>query len=182
MTRIPLFALLALSACAEVPTYVYGESLGPLEFSLYSRDMGVYPDASVLDDPNNPFRFGIGAETKWEVAEDGPVAAFYGWATALVGEPTGEHQFFAAANAHAIYDQRLAPGEQLVFVRDIAIRGYQNVLDEFPGSVTFSADGRLTFPLGPQALRGIEALGGEVQNGWVLVPTEDGVGAVVREE
>ncbi len=176
--RLFIVAMLAVG-CVEAPDFVYGESLGPLEFELYSRDMGVHPDTSVMNDPNNPFSQGISASTKFDVAQDGPIAAFYGWSTALVGEPTGEHQFYAAANAHAMYDAGLAHPEDLVFVRDIAIRGYQNVLDVFPGAVTYSADGRLIFDLAPQAYLGIEALGGDVQGGWIFIPTEDG-GAVAQ--
>jgi len=134
----------------------------------------------VIRNPNNPFQEGIGEATKFEVANDGPVVAFYGWSTALVGIPSGEHQFFAAASAHRIYDQGLAPPEDLVFIRDIAIRGYTNVLDLFPGAVTFSADGETAFPLAPQAYQGIEALGGDT-TGWTFVETADGVGVVVGE-
>jgi hypothetical protein len=141
--------------------------------------MGVYPDASVMRDPNNPFSQGISALTKFEVAVDGPIAAFYGWSTALVGEPTGEHQFYAAVNAHAMYDAGLTDPGDLVFVRDIAIRGYQNVLNVFPGAVTYSADGRQIFDLAPQAYMGIEALGGDVEGGWIFIETEDG-GAVAQ--
>ena len=182
MNRFPLLVLLASTGCVEAPEYVYGESLGTLEFHLYSPDMGVWPDASVLQDPNNPFQEGLGRETKWDVNDDGPVAAFYGWATVLAGESTGEHQFYAASSAHLIYDVRLADTEDLVYVRDIAIRGYQNVLDFWPDAVTYSADLRNTYPLAPQAFLGIEALGGTVQGGWVYVEDSDGNGTVTRPE
>ncbi|MFT6822115.1 MAG: hypothetical protein ACJATT_005950, partial [Myxococcota bacterium] len=49
--RLLLLAVLA-TGCVEASDYEYGESLGSLEFELYSRDMGVYPDASVMRDPN----------------------------------------------------------------------------------------------------------------------------------
>jgi hypothetical protein len=174
---------LALAGCevADDPTYLYGVRLSELEFVLSSTEMGIHPDRSVLADPNNPFRDGVSAETKFEVLQDGPVAGFYAWATVLAREPTGEAQFYTALQLHGVYDLALAEAPDLPFVREMAIRGYQTVLDTFPGSVTYDATGRTPFALGPLCIHGIEALGGEVQNGWVVIVTEDGSQIAVQD-
>lgn len=173
---------LVLTACdVPPPTYVYGVLLPETEFSLYSRDMGVYPDRSVLRDPNNPFRWGMDEEMKWTILDSGePVAAFYAWATQLARIPIGENQYFAANQAQAIYELGLSDPGDAVFVRDIAIRGYQTVLDEFPDSVIYDATGRDAYPLAPLAYDGIESLGGTVQGGWSRIALEDGTVIVVQ--
>jgi hypothetical protein len=172
-----------LLACnPEDPSYRYGVLLNTLEFELYTTDMGVHPDSSVLDAPENPFSAGLTGDTKWDVLEDGPVAGFYAWATTLVGIPTGEHQFYTALQLHQIYDQDLARPEDAVYVRDMAIRGYQSTLDNFPGAVTYDATGRVPFEVGPLAIDGILALGGIVENGWVKVITPTGGATAIRPE
>ena len=93
-----------------------------------------------------------------------------------------EEQFYTALQLHEVYDQELAEPEDLVFVRDMAIRGYQSTLDNFPGAVTYDATGRMPFEVGPLAIDGILALGGVVENGWVKIITADGGATVVRAE
>lgn len=170
-----LLPLLLLGACATDlpdPAYQYGVELGELVFEVTDPDMGIHPNRSILADPNNPFVDGITLEGKFQAFEDSPAAGFYGMGTALAYEPTGEHQYYTALSLHQLYDQGDVDDPGLV--RDMALRGYQTVLDTFPGSVTFDITGRFAYELGPLAIAGIESLGGTVQNGWVLVATPDG--------
>lgn len=181
--RTTLIALFALGCEApEDPEFRYGVRLSELEFEVVSPDMGIHPDQSILRAPGNPFSAGLTGDTKWDVLQDGPVAAFYAWATALIGQPTGEHQYYTALQLHGIYEQQLADPEDLVLVQDLAIRAYQSMLDNFPGAVTYDATGRIQFDLMPQAINGIHALGGEVLNGWVIVPTGDGGFTAVQRQ
>jgi hypothetical protein len=168
------------SCAAEDPSYRYGVRLSELELELYTLDVGVYPDTSILADPANPFSAGLEGDTKWRILDDGPVAAFYAWASMLALEPTGEHQYYAALQAEQIYDGALCRAEDVPRVWDIGVRGYQQVLDAFPGSVTYDATGRYAFPLGPLAIHGIERLGGIVQHGWVVVTEPDGTEVAVQ--
>lgn len=170
-------ALAALPACEEQPDpeYVYGQSLADVEFVVLDPDQGVYPNASITSHPENPFRRGISLEAKFDASTVGPVPAFYAWAQALAQEPTGEHQFFTASAARDIYRFRLADDEDLVYARDIAIRGYQNCLNEFPDSTaTFDATGNLRFDLLVRTIQELESLGGDVPPGWALVQQQDG--------
>ena len=172
-----LAAGLLLGGCDELadPTYLYGESLADLEFVVLDPDQGVYPNTSITTHPDNPFRRGISLEAKFAAQDLGPVPAFYGWAQALVQEPTGEHQFFAAAAAHDIYRFQLADDADLVYARSIAVRGYQNCLNEFSDSTaTYDVTGNLRYDLLAQVLQGLEDLGGEIPLGWALVEQPDG--------
>jgi hypothetical protein len=154
-----------------VPEYVVGQGLGALTFNLHTANMGVHPDTSVMQDPNNPFADStIGAQTRWEVAGDaGPIAAFYLWATVLVHEGHGEAQFFTASALDDIYSYGLASASALPYVRLMAIAGYQSLLDNFPDAVSYNADGVSNYPLAPLAYDGIVALGGTVQGGWIVI-------------
>lgn len=176
--------LLLLAAC-QTPnpaTYHYGVPLDEVSFNLYSLSMGVYPDESVLDDPNNPFAAGgLDGDLRWDITAGGlPVATFYAWATWLVYQPTGEAQFYTASSLHSIYDLALAETNDLYYVRQLAIDGYQTVLDSFPDAVTYDATGTIAYPLAPLAYAGIEDLGGTVQGSWVQVTGDDGSTIVVQ--
>jgi hypothetical protein len=161
------------AACdvGPVPQYVVGQDLGALTFNLHTANMGVHPDTSVMQDPNNPFvDSAIGAQTRWELTgEAGPIAAFYLWATVLVHERHGEAQFFTASALDDIYSYGLASASALPYVRLMAIAGYQSLLDNFPDAVSYNADGVSNYPLAPLAYEGIVALGGTVQGGWVVI-------------
>ena len=181
--HIAFFGMLAgtVSACETTSAeYIYGMPLSQVEFNLYAEDMGVYPSTSILDDPNNPFAFGgIAGETKWDVLDAGYwPATFYAWGTVLTAEQIGEAQFYTATAAHNIYDRRDCDPADLYYVRQIAIDGYQVVLDEFSDSVTYDALGETAFPLAASAYQGIEALGGTPE-GWILVTGADGRLSVV---
>lgn len=180
MTRITVLATalaaFGLLGCEEQPEpeYLYGEQIGGLEFIVLDPDQGVHPNTSILVHPENPFRRGISLESKFAVVSAGPVAAFYGWSTALTQQPTGEHQYYAAAAARDIYFGGLAADEDLVYARDIAVRGFQEVLLTFPDTAqTYDITGNVIYDLRAQAIDGIIALGGRVPNGWDVV-TEDG--------
>lgn len=178
-TLIPLPLLLA--ACLDEPArYVYGQDLDDLELVLWTREVGVHPDTSILDDPNNPFVAGMDGELRWELTADGAfVPAFYAWGTWLAREPGGEAQFYTALALAEIYVHQEHAPEDRYFVWERAIAGFQAVLDHFPDSVTYDATGTVPTRLAPWAYDAIVALGGEPQGDWVVVPTEDGGQTVV---
>jgi len=180
--RAALMSLLGGVACAEPPEYVYGERVTDLTFTLCDAEMGIHPSRAALACEANPFaRGGVGAETKWRVeTSGGPVAAFYAWATVLAAEPTGEHQFYAASNLARIYRGALAEQDDLETVREMAIAGFQVVLDAFPESVSYDATGSIAFRLATPAYRGIVDLGATPAGGWVLVATADAGEQAVR--
>ncbi|MEO0600995.1 MAG: hypothetical protein AAF211_06140 [Myxococcota bacterium] len=159
------------------PEFEVGMILADLELSLVSDTVGVHPDRSIVFDENNPFRSGITVETKFAMLDDdgpGPIAGFYAFGTALIGEPTGENQFFTADQLRLIHERQLADPNDLALVRKLALAGYQQVLDEFTGAVTFDITGRVQFDLMPQAIQGILDLGGVPESGWRLGVGPDG--------
>lgn len=179
MTSALLLLPLFLVGCPQEAEYLYGLDLTDLEFVPWSPDEGVYPDQSVLADPNNPFADGIGSETKWDVQASGPVHGFYAMATSLTQIPTGEHQYYTALDAHAIYDQELAAPEDLWMVREIAVRGYRTVLEEFLDAVTYDESGTYFWYVAPLAYQGLLDLGADT-SGFALITTDDGTVVVVE--
>lgn len=177
-----MITLLLLHGCiAEPPRYVYGEDLDALELVLWTRSVGVHPDVSVLDDPNNPFGVGMDSEVKWALTSDGAwIPAFYAWATTLATVPTGEAQFYTARALAEVYTRQLAAPEDRYHVWRLAVAGNQAVLDDFPDSVTYDAAGLVAYPLAPLAWQAILDLGGEPEGGWVEVATADGGSTVVQ--
>jgi hypothetical protein len=173
--------VLAAMGCAADGESWSGEEL-PTELRLFSDDIGVYPDRSVLDDPDNPFALGaLADETIWELQSNGGnVAAFYAWATALARGPYGERQFYVALDLKAIYQLNQADEDDLPKVRDLAIRGFQAVLDYFPDAVTYDATGTIAYELATPCVEAILDLGGDVQGGWILVTNADGNIVAVR--
>ena len=165
MNKATLILLLLLStACERGGEYRLGVDLGAMEFNYFSESMGVYPDASVLDDPNNVFANGLNGETKWDLESNKSqagmtVACFYGWSTMLAFEPTGEHQFYTASALHDMYLRQESQPDDIYAVRDLALAGYQAILDHFPNSVSYLADGVSTFELAPLACQAIIDLG-----------------------
>lgn len=165
---------LAAAGCATDGDPWSGEALPGAPLALYTADEGVHPDRSVLEDPANPFAVGaLSDATVWELQRSGGnVAAFYAWATANARGPSGERQYYAALDLKAIYD--LDQAENRSLVRELAIRGFQAVLDYFPDAVTYDATGTIAYELATPSVQAILALGGEVMGGWVLVTTPDG--------
>lgn len=171
---------LLLGGCSIPPgTYRYGTDLTDLAFLPYSPDEGVHPDVSVMSDPNNPFLQGIGEETRWDVLASGPVHGFYAMATALVQVPTGENQYYTAASAQGIYEGELAADEDLWLARDLAVRGYRVVLDEFTDDVTYDETGTYAWSVAPLAYEALLELGGDT-SGYALVTGDDGQQSVVQ--
>lgn len=182
LKMLSMTILIALIGCVESPNYFYAERITGRDFIPLNDQIGVYPDQSALRDPHNPFReFGVGVETKWEIEADGdPVAGFYVWATLLATQPTGEHQFYTALNLKAIYERSRADEADLELTRDLAIAGFQSVLDHFPESVTFDATGLVPYGLATLALEQIISLEGTPQGGWSLVAKVDGGNVAVQ--
>ncbi|NTX03206.1 MULTISPECIES: hypothetical protein [Myxococcus] len=181
-TCLVLLAVLGIFGCYDRASYVYGEPLEDLTLEVYDPTMGVYPSTVILDDPNNPFADSTpGTETKWVLqANAGPVAAFYSWATVLARGPYGEAQYYVGLNLLGVYQNGLARQEDLPVVRDMAIRSYQSVLDNFPDAVTYDSTGTIPYELLTPSYKAIVEMGGTVTGGWVLVRTSSGGERAVR--
>jgi hypothetical protein len=174
-------AALALTACGEPAQYRFGFNASGMRFSPFHPNEGVYPSQAVLADPANPFRtYPLSVDTKWNLQSGGAsVAAFYAFATALTGEPTGENQFYAARNLATVAQANaLTDPSQRQQVLQMAINGYQAMLDFFPDAVSFDATGTTSFRLATPAYTAIRALGGKVRGDWLLVTTATGEEAV----
>jgi hypothetical protein len=172
----------AIAGCATDGDPWSGVPLGDAPLELHSRNVGVYPDRSVLDDPNNPFARGTLADaTVWELQRSGgSVAAFYAWATATARGASGERQYYTALDLKVVYTQGQAVEADLPRVRELAIAGFQAVLDYFPTAVTYDATGPIAYALATPSLEAILDLGGVATGGWVLVTNEDGSRVAVR--
>ena len=93
---------LLFSGCMVPGEYEYGFELTSMTIDITDLTMGVHPSRTVLQDENNPFRAGLGPETKWliEAHDDvipeyaGSIPRFYAWATMTAYEPTGENQLY----------------------------------------------------------------------------------------
>lgn len=161
---LTLALTLPLAACVDEPAiWRTGDDLTDLRFAPYTEDVGVFPDTSILDDPGNPFAGALdpNSDLKWELNDTGCDRAAYSWATALALQPTGEHQFYTASCMHALYDGGRVSDEDLYLVWTLAVRGYEQVLVEFPDSVTYDATGTIAYPLAPIATQGLMDLGAE---------------------
>ena len=146
--------------------YQYGLSLSDIEFSFFDETEGIHPSNSTLVNPNNPFAFA--QPEKWEIESVGyPAASFYSWATTLSFEPTGEHQFYVAQSLRNIYEQDLCKREECYYTHKMAIEAYQSQLNNFPYSVSYTADG-VPFPIDVLAYDAILELGGNVEQ-WQKV-------------
>lgn len=171
-----LVLLLSASACGDDGEFRFGENLSGLQYEFFDMEEGVHPSKVVLKNRRNPFRnSAVGAETKWDIlANGGNAGAFYAWATLLAREPTGEHQFYTATKLRDIFNAGEIEGPDRQKVREMAIAGFQAVLDDFPDSVTFDSTGTQTFRLATPALQGILDLNGDVNGDWVLVVDQNG--------
>lgn len=177
--RNALLLAFLLAGCAEPATYQYGLDLTDLEFVPFSPEEGVHPDQSVLIDPNNPFREGIGDQAKWDVFASGAIPGFYAMAQSLVQVPTGEHQYHTAVAAHAIWAHELADEEDLYLAYDIAVQGYRTVLEDFTDDVTYDASGTYSWYVAPLAFQALQELGGDT-SGYALITADDGTAIVVE--
>ncbi|MCE9673880.1 hypothetical protein LY474_39405 [Myxococcus stipitatus] len=175
-------AALALGGCYDRASYEYGQSLKDLTLSVYDPTMGIHPSKLVLEDPNNPFANSMPGElTKWDIQTSaGPVASFYAWATILANGAYGEAQYYTAVNLVGVYQNGLANQADLPVVREMAIGGYQAMLDNFPDAWAYDASGQPAYDLATPAFKAIVELGGTVSGGWVLVRTSSGTDKAVR--
>ena len=176
-------ALFAVSACVlaaacgdDDPIPRLGTPLGSVEFQLFNANVGVHPNNDVLADPNNIFaESGIDVELRFPILNnaDAP-AAFYAWATLLATQPNGEHQYYTSLLLESIAATK--EGEERFELEQVAVRGYQAVLDFFPRAIVFF-DEELTgsFRVLPLAYVAILRLGGEPEGDWVEIINEDGV-------
>jgi len=166
-----------LLACGEPEpaTYFYGHDLSSLSVYTPADDTeGVYPSETVLDNPQNPFsQIQPNATNKWDLENSSRIVAFFGWASLLVFEPTGEHQFYAARNLKSIYQKEDCEPEDLEQVKAMAISGFQALLIHFPNSISYLADGVTSFPLAPLAEQNIAELGGDLPAGYLPEPSSE---------
>jgi hypothetical protein len=170
-----------LIACTDAAaTWQVGQDLSALRVVLVDPDEGVHPSPSVLEDPGNPFDARV-LEAKWDILASDCAPGFYAFATALALQPTGEHQYYAAWCMQQLVDSAQLRAEDDHLGWSIAVRGYQQVLDSFPGSVTYDATGAYAWSLAPLAYAGIVAMGGAPE-GWVAVEDTEGEVVIVREE
>ena len=170
------------AACGDTQEYRFGFNTTGIQFELFSETEGIHPSEVTLDNPRNPFReFNIGEDTKFDILDDGGNAAgFYAWATVLAGQPTGENQFYTATKLRDIFLANEAPEEDRAIVRQMAIEGFQRVLDCFPNSVFFDTTGTFSRRLATPAYGEILELGGAPQGDWIVTQDLNGTPQVVR--
>jgi hypothetical protein len=187
-SAIILCTLLAVatlgSGCGNVDPaqWRFGENITGLQFEIFDKDEGIFPSTVVLLNPRNPFvGKPIGEETRFQILTDGGnTGAFYCWATLLATDnnidnvENGKRQFYAATSLRNIHDAKEVEERLLPAVKDMAIRGFQSVLDNFPDSLIFDATGTIAFRLATPAYKAIIELGGKPPLGWVLVTAADG--------
>jgi hypothetical protein len=180
--RLALILIVLAAACGEDPEYRFGENITGIQFELFDPSEGVHPSKVTLQNPRNPFReFNIGDVTKFEILDSGGNAgAFYAWATLLANIPIGENQFYAASKLRDILEANEVPQEDREIVRQMAIEGFQRVLDCFPDSVFFDVTGTFTRRFATPAYQEILGLGGVPQGDWVLVDDSNGNPTAVR--
>ena len=177
-----LASALVVSACGDSGEPLFGENITGITFQFYDETEGVHPSKAVLSNPRNPFRdHPIGDDIKFDIlANGGNAGAFYAWATLLARQPTGEHQHFTAIKLRDIYNAREVEGADRERVRQMAIAGFQAVLDFFPDSVTFDVTGTQKFRLATPALLGILDLNGDVEGDWVLIEDANGEPVAIK--
>ena len=175
-------ALLAAACGGDDEQYRFGFNTTGIQFEFFNETEGIHPSEVTLDNPRNPFReFVIGADTKFDILDDGGnAAAFYAWATVLAGQPTGENQFYTATKLRDIVQANEVAQEDRETVRQMAIEGFQRVLDCFPNSVFFDVTGTFSRRLAPLAYVEILELGGAPQGDWILVQDSNGNPTAVR--
>ena len=174
--------LLVAVACGDDPEYEFGFNITGIEFELFDPTEGIHPSKVTLSNPRNPFReFGVSDDTKFQILGDGGNAgAFYAWATVLANIPIGENQFFAASKLRDIYESNEVAEEDRETVRQMAVNGFQAVLDCFPESLLFESTGTLALRFATLAYVQILDLGGVPQGDWTLVEDSRGNLTAVR--
>ncbi len=168
-------AVLAV-ACGDAPEFRFGRNITGIEFEFFDESEGVHPSKVTLENPRNPFReYSIGEDARFEIlANGGNAGAFYAWATLLANIPIGENQFYTAAKLRDIYESGELAEEDRETVRQMAVDGFQAILDCFPDSLLFETTGTFAFRLATLAYEEIIGLGGVVEGDWVLVQDPNG--------
>ena len=180
------FSLLGLVvvavACGDDPEYEFGFNTTGIEFELFDPTEGIHPSKVTLNNPHNPFReSGVSDGTKFQILGDGGNAgAFYAWATVLADIPIGENQFFTAVKLRDIYESNEVAEEDRETVRQMAVDGFQALLDCFPESLLFESSGTLALRLAPLAYAQILELGGVPQGDWIVVVDSRGNATAVQ--
>lgn len=183
MGRILAMMLIFVASCAQQsalePSWLEDVYVSNDEFKLYSENEGIYPDKSVLDDPNNPFADKyISDDFKWKVASLGSEYAatrFYLWATVLAHQPWGEPQFYTAEAL-----RELAQIKNSDKLREQAIKAYKAVLEYFPYDKTDLTGHGDFYTLGIMALEKLQQLG-ESSDKYMIVEDANGNKALVKK-
>lgn len=117
---------------------------GPSTFTPFTPRVGVYPDSSVLSDPNNQMADVTGIHgARWDIYNNltnggtDLIHRFYVWATVNAKAPFGESQYYTAFALQEILNTNLVtPGHEDT-VRNIIVRCLVAVIDEFPDGFLF---------------------------------------------
>jgi hypothetical protein len=196
--------LLALAAgCAPKAEALAPVDLTALRFKPTSPTEGIFPDVSVVNDPQNPFAnvsfYSIDAvhnpaALQFKLNESAaagptsptysPAARFYIWATILARaspEGDGEAQHYAAASLDPTIPERVANASDLPLVKEMAIAAFSEVLTQFPTAVTFDQSGTIKYELLTPSLQGILDLGGQPPSGWIMITDNMGIKRAVKQ-
>ena len=170
---------LAVTGCTNTPAYLYGEDLSGVQFKFYNPNEGIYPDTSILSDPNNPFRydpcsdqpaFDGGVAGKWQIqgaTKSGPIVAFYCWATVLATAPNGESQYYVGFNLENMFQTgKVTDPKVQMEVKALGVAAYTSVLVNFPTAVTYDSSGMNASELETPSCQGILDLDGKLPPGW----------------
>jgi hypothetical protein len=193
---LAIIALTSLGTigCTKTPAYLYGEDLSGLQFELFSPRMGVFPDTTILKDPNNPFATDFCTDyvqpdmgliaSKWQLEGNpatAPVASFYCWATLVATAPNGESQWYVGNDILAMVTKGKTGSADPKDVKALGVAAYQSVLDNYPTAVTYDKNGKNPTELQTSSYKNILQLGGTVTGGWVLIKDEAGAEHAVKQ-
>lgn len=173
---IAAVASVIAASCSTNPTYMSGVELPTSVMSERYENEGIYPDTSVLNNPNNPFKdIDISDDLKWQLQGSGEISVrYYCWATVLARTPSGEAQYYTALALRdaASFDTSYKP---------IAAQAFLTVLDCFFSSVSYLSDGVTYFRLAPLAYQELVDIGDEyIPSDYALITDDNGNTIVVR--
>lgn len=177
-----LALLVLVTACGEAPEYRFGRNITGIRFELFDPTEGIHPSQVTLENPRNPFRESAPSDdTKFDILDNGGNAgAFYAWATLLTDIPIGENQYYTATKLRDLLEANEVRPEEREIVRQMAINGFQAVLDCFPDDVFFDVTGTFPRRLATLAFQEIIGLGGTPQGDWALVQDANGFPTAVQ--
>ena len=152
-TFVLIVLVVLLASCGNNPVLpnstLASITLPTGDLTLKSADEGIFPDKSVLEDPENPFILTpITDQMKWEdqgglegstvVAGGRSKACFYMWATILTREPWGEPQYYTALALKRQFEDNGS-----TILSNQAVRAYKSVLENFLWDMTVDEWGNL---------------------------------------